>query len=814
MEIFWKDVRYTLRILRSHLGFTTVAVIALALGIGANTAIFSVVNGVLLRPLPIADPDRVVVVHERFTAIGLPSIGVSAPDFVDIGALKDVFESTAVVSGDNYNLTGADKPERLNGVTVTSEFFQLLGVKPILGRWLLPEEDKPGANRSIVLAHGVWKRLFASDPNIIGKQVSLNGQNFAVVGVMPASFIIPFARTDLWTPLALTQSQMDPVAERGHQWLFMLARLKPGVSVEKGQSALNILAKRNAEKYPNNFPAQIGWGIFITPILQDIVGNTERALAVLLAAVGLVLLIACANVANLMLARASSRYREIAIRTALGAGRMRIIRQLLTECVILALIGGGLGLLFAVWGVDALRRLGPTNLPRLADITIDGWVLGFTFAVSCVAGLLFGLAPALQSARSNVHESLKEGGRGGATAGTHRQRIRGLLVVSEVALAMVLLVAAGLLIRSFTRLIEVHPGFDPHNVLTMQLSLPQSKYAKAPQVAAFYQQLLERIASLPGVEAAGATSGLPLSGSGQSSGSFTIQGRVPTKGDPAPHADQRIIAPDYFRAMHIPLLRGRYISDSDGASAPQVVVIDDVLAKTYWPGQDPLGRKVTQNDPQKGPFQTVVGIVANVQHRALDVAPKGVMYYPHAQSVAANMMSLVVRTRGEPTTLAAAIRGEVQAIDPNQPVYEIKTMDQYLTESVAANRFSVQLLALFAGVALVLAAVGIYGVMSYSVTQKTHEIGIRMALGARQADVLREVVGKGMSLVLAGVGAGLVCAAIVTRLMSSLLFGVSATDPLTFAAVAIVLSAVAMLACYVPARRATRVDPVVALRYE
>jgi len=482
--------------------------------------------------------------------------------------------------------------------------------------------------------------------------------------------------------------------------------------------------------------------------------------------------------------------------------------------VILALIGGGLGLLFAVWGVDALRRLGPANLPRLADITIDGWVLGFTFAVSCVAGLLFGLAPALQSARSNVHESLKEGGRGGATAGTHRQRIRGLLVVSEVALAMVLLVAAGLLIRSFTRLIEVHPGFDPHNVLTMQLSLPQSKYAKAPQVAAFYEQLLERIASLPGVEAAGATSGLPLSGSGQSSGSFTIQGRVPTKGDPAPHADQRIIAPDYFRAMKIPLLRGRYISISDGASAPQVVVIDDVLAKTYWPGQDPLGRKVTQSDPQKGPFQTVVGIVANVQHRALDVAPKGVMYYPHAQSAAANMMSLVVRTRGEPTTLAAAIRGEVQAIDPNQPVYEIKTMDQYLTESVAANRFSVQLLALFAGVALVLAAVGIYGVMSYSVTQKTHEIGIRMALGARQADVLREVVGKGMCLVLAGVGAGLVCAAIVTRLMSSLLFGVSATDPLTFAAVAIVLSAVAMFACYVPARRATRVDPVVALRYE
>src|SRR5579864_1201165 len=512
METLLKDIRYTLRILRSNLGFTAAAVIALALGIGANTAIFSVVNSVLLRPLPFQDADRIMVVHERFITLGLPSIGVSAPDFADVTALQDVFENTAVVSSDDYNLTGSDKPERLQGITVSSGFFPLLGVKPAMGRWLLPEEDKPGANRAIVLANGAWKRLFASDPNVVGKPISLSGQTFTVVGIMPESFRLSYMPADLWTPLALKPEQFDPVKERGHQWLFMLARLKPGISADKAQAALNILARRNAEKYPDNFPAHVGWGISVTPILEDIVGSTERALAVLLAAVGFVLLIACANVANLMLARASARYKEMAIRTALGAGRMRIVRQLLTECMLLGVIGGVLGLLLALWGVDVLRTYGPVNVPRLVDVRVDGWVLAFTFGVSILSGVLFGLAPAWQSTRSDVHESLKEGGRGGATAGTKRQRMRGLLVVSEVALAMVLLVGSGLMIRSFTRLLQVPPGFDPHNVLTIQLSLPESKYAKPAQITAFYQSLMHKVATLPGVEAAGATSGLPMSG--------------------------------------------------------------------------------------------------------------------------------------------------------------------------------------------------------------------------------------------------------------------------------------------------------------
>ncbi|HKW99401.1 MAG TPA: ABC transporter permease [Bryobacteraceae bacterium] len=814
MEIFWKDIRYTFRILRSNPGFTAAAVIALALGIGANTAIFSVVDGVLLRPLPVHDPARVMVVHERFTALGLPSIGVSAPDFADITALHDVFENTAVVSGGDYNLTGSEKPERLEGVTVTAGFFPLLGVKPIVGRWLSPEEDKPGANRSIVLSNGAWKRLFASDPNIAGKKISLNGEAFTVVGVMPESFKLPYLKADLWTPLALKPQQFDPVDERGHQWLFMLARLRRGVTADRAQAALNILARRNAEKYPNNFPAQAGWGISVTPILADVVGSSERILVVLLAAVGFVLLITCANVANLMLARASARYKEIAVRTALGASRMRIVRQLLTECVLLALVGGVLGLLLALWGVDVVRTYGPSNVPRLADVRVDGWVLAFTFAVSIASGILFGLAPAFQSTRGDVHESLKEGGRGGATAGAKRQNLRRLLVVSEVALAMVLLVGAGLMIRSFARLMDVPPGFDPHNVLTMQLTLPDSKYAKNPQITGFYQGLMHKIASLPGVQAAGATTGLPMVQSGQWSGSFTIEGHTVQPGEPAPHADQRIITPDYFRALRIPLMEGRSFSDSDSPNSPKVVIIDDVLAKTFWPKEDPIGRRITQDDPKNQHWATIVGVVGNVKHRALDIAPKGVMYWPHAQSENIHNMMLAVRTSKDPAALSTAVRSEVESIDKDQPVYDVQTMDEYMAESVAPKKFSVLLLALFAAVAAALAAVGIYGVMSYSVTQKTHEIGIRMALGARRADVLGEVIRQGMVLALAGVAAGLIGAAIVTRLMSALLFGVSATDPATFAVVALALATVALVASYIPAWRATRVDPVVALRYE
>lgn len=811
MDALLKDLRYAARVLWNNPGFSAVAIVALALGIGANTAIFSVVNAVLLRPLPVVQPERIVAVHDQFTAIGLPSIGVSAPDYADITRRTDIFEKTAVTSGANFNLTASDQPERLAGSMVTASFFPLFGVKPIAGRWFLPEEDRPGANRVIVISQGMWARLFASDPHLPGRTVSLNGMNYTVAGIMPESFRFPARRVEIWTPIAFTPRQLDPVDERGHQWLQMFARLRPGVSVDQAQAAMRVEAKRFAAQYPNNFPKDSGWGIQVAPLLSEIVGNTRKAVLTLLGAVAFVLLIACANVANLMLARASARYREIAIRTAIGASRLMIARQLLTECVLLALIGGGLGVLLAVWGIDLLRLVGPKNLPRLDEVSVDGWVLAFTFVISTAAGLLFGLAPALQSSRTDLHESLKEGGRSG-TVNVYRQRLRAGLVISEVALVLVLLVAAGLMIRSFARLGQVQPGFDPNNLLTMHLSLPASKYAKEARMAAFYEDAVKHIRRLPGVEAASAIANLPLSG-GLSSASFLIKARPVNAGESAPHADVQSATADYFRAMRIPLLRGRGFRDQDGADAPKVVIIDDVLAKTYWPGRDPLGTQVTFGDPQKGPWYTVVGIVGNVKHRELDTAPKGVLYGPNAQFPSSDM-TIVVRARKDPNALAGPVRAEIQSMDRDQPVYDIKTMDQWLGESLARRRFTVLLLSIFAGVALALAIVGIYGVMSYSVSQRTHEIGIRMALGAHRRDVLRNVVGQGLRMAGAGVGIGVAGALVITQLLKSQLYGVGAADPLTFALVAILLPFVAMAASYIPARRATRVDPMMALRYE
>jgi predicted permease len=812
LETLLQDLRYGGRQLRRNPGFTAVAVVALALGIGANTAIFSVVNAVVLRPLPIHQPGRVVVVHDQFTRLGLPSIGVSVPDFADLSRRTDIFESTAVLSDRSFSLTGSGQPERLAAFLVNSAFFPLMGVKPLLGRWFFPSEDKPGASHVAIINEGLWRGAFGSDPKLIGKSITLDGENYTVVGIMPSSFQLPNMAPDLWAPLALTPAQLDPTKERGHQWLYMLARLRPTVTLAQAQTAMDSMARRFMREYPDNFPAHIGYGIKVVPLLADLIGNTGKFLFVLLAAVGFVLLIACANVANLTLARASTRSREMAVRVALGAGRVRIVRQLLTESVLLALIGGALGLLLALWGVDLLRTIGPKNVPRLNKADIDGTVLAFTAAIAVITGVLFGLAPGFEAFQSNLHETLKEGGRSGS-AGVARERVRSLLVIGEFALTLVLLTGGVLMVESFVHLLEVNPGFDPQNVLTMQITLSDAQYSKPSQIAGFYDALLERVSHLPGVKAAGAVDVLPFSDFGNSGG-FHIEGEPVRSGALLPHADVRRVMPGYFRTLRIPLRRGRAFTEPDAASSPNVAIIDDVLAKQYWPEQNPIGHRVAMASDSRSPqWYTVVGIVGNVRNRGFSAPRKGVLYFPLAQMPKLHM-SLVIRTASNPEGIASAVRKVAASIDRQQPVYGVETMEQYVSESVSNQRLAVTLLAAFSVLALILAAVGIYGVISYFVSQRTHEIGIRVAMGARKSDVFRLVVGHGMVLAVAGVGIGIVGALALTRAMSSLLYGVSPTNLLTFAAVSLLLTGVGLLACYIPARRATKVDPIVALRYE
>lgn len=805
-----QDLRFGWRMLARSPGFTAVAIIALALGIGANTAIFSVVNAVVLRPLPIHKPGRVVAVHERYTQIGLPSIGVSAPDFVDISRLTKVFENTAVLSSKNFNLTGVGHPQRLNGLLVSGGFFPLMGVKPVLGRWFLPSEDKPGADHVAVISGGLWKGAFGADPRIVGKSIALDSENYTIVGVMPSSFDLPNMMPDLWAPLVLTPVQLDPVKERSHQWLFMLARLRPGVTMAQAQTALNGVARRLMREYPNYFPPRIGYGMKVVQLLPDLIGTTGKFLFVLLAGVGFVLLIACSNVASLMLARATARSREMALRAALGAGRLRIVKQLLTESLLLSIIGGAIGLILAVWGVDLLKTIGPRNVPRLNESGVDGLVLAFTAAVSLLSGLLFGLAPALGASKPNLQETLKESGRSGST-GARRQRLRSLLVVGEIALTLVLLVGCFLMIESFHHLLDVNPGFDPHNVLTLQITLPDTQYSKPDQITRFYTTLLDQVSHLPGVETAGAVDVLPFNKFGNS-GSFYIQGNRLLAGGILPHADVRRVMPGFFSAMRVPLKRGRVFTDSDTASSPRAAIVDDVLAKEYWPNQDPIGHRISMasSTPE---WYTIVGVVGNVRNRGFSAPRKGVLYFPLAQRPKTHM-SLVVRAASNPAGLAGAIHQAVEGIDRQQPVYGVKTMEQYVSESVTDQRLAVFLLATFGALALILASVGIYGVISYSVSQRTHEIGVRAALGAQRGDILKMVLGQGLWLAALGVVAGIIAALGLTQLIANLLYGVKPADPVAFAVVSPALIAVALLACYIPARRATKVNPTIALRHE
>ena len=801
------DLRYAARLQRKNPGFTIVAVIALALGIGANTAIFSVVNTVLLRPLPYKDPERLVMVWEDASKQGYPRDTPAAANFVDWRDQNQVFEGMAAIYDTSFNLTGSGDPERLEGRSVSASLFPLLGVEPQLGRVFTAAEDQPGAQHVVLLSYALWQRRFGGDQGIVGQSLTLNGESYVVVGVMPARFQFPSSDDQAWVPIAFTQ---EDAGNRNRHYLQVLARLKPGVSLAQAQSEMSTIAARLQQQYPES---NTDLGAAVQPLHEHLVGDIKPALLVLLGAVGLVLLIACANVANLLLARAAVRQKEIAVRVALGARRWRLIRQFLTESVLLSTLGGLVGLAIAYGGLVVLKAFIPENISQAREISIDLKVLGFTFLVSVATGLIFGLAPAVQAARFNQIETLKEGGRDAATGGSGK-RLRGLLVMAEVAISLVLLIGAGLLINSFLRLRNVDPGFRADNLLTMRVVLPDAKYETMDRRSVFYTDLINRVQSLAGVRSAAVTTNLPLYRQGNSI-SIGIEGR------PAPPPGQelivvtRIVSPGYFDTMSIPLLQGRQLTEQDAKTTPRAVVISETMARRYWPGEDAVGKRISLGRIRKPEdwFQ-VVGVVKDVRQFELTAEPKPQMYLTYRQAGFFDARDLVVKTDVDPASMAASVRKAVWEIDKDQPVSNIQTMDEILADSIARQRFSMLLLAIFAAVALVLAGVGIYGVMSYSVAQRTHEIGIRMALGAQTGAVLKLAVGYGMKLVIAGLAIGLIAAFALTRVMSTLLFGVTATDPATFTLISLLLIAVAALASYIPARRATRVNPIIALRYE
>src|SRR5919112_1750948 len=763
LETLWQDLRYGLRMLLRNPGFTLVAVVALALGVGANSAIFSVINSLLLRPLPFEQPDRLVQVWETIAQRGRSEVPASFPNFADWRDQNQVFEQTVAYSDWSFNLKGAAEPERIRSAIVSPAFFPMLGVKPILGRTLLPGEDQPGKDLSVVISRRLWQRRFNSDPGVVGRGVDLNGKSFTVVGVVAGVAALPGLsdETELWAPV----SQGYALTERRAHFLNVIARLKPDVGLEQAQAEMSRVAAALSSQYPE---ANVGRGVRIVPLQEQVVGNVRPALLVLLGAVVFVLLIASTNVANMLLARAAGRQKEIAVRTALGAGRWRLVRQLLTESLLLALVGGTLGLLLALLGVDLLVTFGPSDLPRVKEVAVDGRVLAFTFAVSVLVGLIFGLVPALQSSRPMLNETLKEGGRS-ATGGAGRRRVRSFLVVTEVTLSLVLLVGAGLLLKSFFRLRAVNPGFNPQNILTMQLDLTGPNYQKGAQDISFHDRLLERVTALPGVEAAATASTVPIApDAGFSRLAFAVEGQTPDPADP-PVAFYNGVSPDYFRTMQIPLVQGRAFDEHDVRGAQNVAVVNETLARRYFPGSDPLGRRLTLNDPTADDWATVVGVVKDTKPRELAGEPVAEMYMPYAQQPEPGM-ALMIRTAGSTDAVADAVRREVLAIDPGQPVYSVRTLPAVMSEAVATPRFRTFLLGVFAALALVLAVVGIYGVMSYAVTQRTHEFGIRMALGARSSDVLKLVVGHGMALALAGVLIGLIASFALTRVLAGPVF--------------------------------------------
>lgn len=812
MATLSQDLRYAFRMLVKNPGFTIVAVLTLGLGVGANTAIFSVVNAVLLGPLPYPQPDHLVKVWGNFAGIGIPNNQnwISAPEFKDLESQNKSFSQIAAIDSASVNLSINGTPQRIEGYRVSPSLFPMLGTQPIVGRAFLPEEAQPGRDKVVLLSYGLWQRGFGGDPKVVGRTLDINGLDYSVVGVMPASFQYP-EDAEVWGPLAFAPADLMP-DNRGNHGLEVLARIKPGLSLAQARDDMKSLTQAVEQQNPGYPYARFQFAFTLTPLLAEMVSDVQKALWILTGAVSLVLLIACANVANLLLVRASSREREIAIRMALGASRARLIGQLLTESVMLSVVGGAAGLIVARWGLRALIGLSSSIFPRVAAASIDGAVLAFTAFISLGTGIIFGLAPALQSSHEISRDALKEGGRG-ATVGSVSQRLRHALIVAELALSLVLLNGAGLLLKSFLRLQEVDAGFRPDHVLTMRVSLPETKYSKPEQYRAFFRDVVDRVSKLPGVQAAGAVNLLPLTGSSQS-GTTTIDTHAVPADEATPETDWRVVAPGYFQAMGISLISGRFIDEHDTDQSPPVAVVDETLAKTYWPNENAVGKRLHLGGTEsKAPWKTIVGVVRHVRYRTLEAQSRAETYWPEAQSNYRSL-SLVVRTSSDPHNFAPVVQKVVQAVDPDQPVFAVRTMEDLMTNSLARRRLSMLLLGIFAGAALLLAAVGIYGVMSYWVNQRSHELGIRMALGAGRMDVLRLVLRQ--SGVLAGFGVvfGVVGSLMLNRLIASLLFGVKAGDLSTFITVAVSLAGVALLASFIPARRATSVDPIVALRYE
>ncbi|MGH9727379.1 MAG: ABC transporter permease [Candidatus Acidiferrales bacterium] len=818
MNTLMQDLRHAVRMMAKAPGFAAIAILTLALGIGANTAIFSVVNTLFLHPPGVAHPEQVVVQRVRYSKLGLKNIPVSVPDFTRMRDSKQVFASAALETEMDFNYTAGDWPQKLQGAQVSWQWFDVFGAKPILGRVFTAEEDQPNANREVVLSYGTWQRWFGGDTNVIGRTIQLNEQPYRITGVMGPQFHWPNPRVELWAPLGLPAEAFN-VNNTFNESYLAVARLQPGVSFAQGSAYMGVLSKRFTNNQVKNYAEASQWGMFMMPLTDFVFGNLQTPILILTGAVAFVLLIACANIAGLLLAKAAGRSKELAVRAALGASRARLMGQALGENLALGVLGILAGLIVAEVGLKALLFAAPQEMVTGMTFSLDGYVLGFTAIVGIVAVVIFGSVPAWHMSKVNPYDALRESGRS-ATGSRGRQKFRSLLVAGELALGLVLLAGTGLLLKSLARIGDVNPGFQAHGVMTAALALPQQQYNTPEKQFSFFRSVLDRLSHAPGVKDAGAGYGLPFAG-GNSSASFGIEGRTVPPDDPGPHGNIRIVTPGYFTALGIPLKRGRNFTEDDRQGSQPVAIIDENLAREYWPNQNPIGQKIRNGT--KTPWRVIVGIVGHIRFNQLagqesggsmsESETKGAYYFPMYQAEAPYGF-LIGKTSGNPTALDGAIRQAVRDVDASQPVSDMKTMDTRIAESMGPQRFAASLLAVFAGLAILLAAVGLYGLISYSVTQRTNEFGIRMALGARRSDVLQLVMKQGAKLALIGAGAGIIAGMILMRAMQSVLYGVSSADPASFVGAAVLLLLIALVACYVPARRATRVDPMVALRYE